>query len=179
MHHPRHSIRGLAAACALLPVLALAAPAAADTRPLDLGNPGTQFTSFTCLNDSCSLGQATLAGNATSNSSPHSYDPFTHPVPRAQRAPHRAPRSAQAPPHRAPHPPGQAPESSTTAATARREPGRRSSASPRPAGLTGATRASAPPALSASACSHSAWYSSSRSAARAAPSSRQRSQTDR
>jgi hypothetical protein len=67
MHHPRHSIRGLAAACALFPVLALAPPAAADTRPLHLGNPGTQFTSFTCLNDSCTLGQATLAGNATSN----------------------------------------------------------------------------------------------------------------
>ena len=67
MHHPRHSIRGFATACALFPVLALAPPAAADTQPLHLGNPGTQFTSFTCLNDSCSLGQATLAGNATSN----------------------------------------------------------------------------------------------------------------
>jgi hypothetical protein len=67
MHHPRHSIRRLAAACALLPILAVAPAAAADTRPLHLGNPGTQFTSFTCLNDSCSLGQATLAGNATSN----------------------------------------------------------------------------------------------------------------
>ena len=67
MHHPRHSIRRFVAACAVLPILAFAPTAAADTRPLHLGNPGTQFTSFTCLNDSCSLGQATLAGNATSN----------------------------------------------------------------------------------------------------------------
>ena len=67
MHHPRRSIRSFAAACALFPVLAAAPPAAADTQPLHLGNPGTQFTSFTCLNDSCSLGQATLAGDATSN----------------------------------------------------------------------------------------------------------------
>ena len=65
--HRLHTIRGCAAACALLPVVVLAPPAAADTQPLHLGNPGTQFTSFTCLNDSCSLGQATLAGNATSN----------------------------------------------------------------------------------------------------------------
>ena len=67
MHHPRRSIRGLATVCALLSVLAVAPTAAADVRPLHLGNPGTQFTSFTCLNDSCTLGQATLAGNATSN----------------------------------------------------------------------------------------------------------------
>ena len=67
MHHPRRSIRGLATVCALLSVLAVAPTAAADVRPLHLGNPGTQFTSFTCLNASCSLGQATLAGNATSN----------------------------------------------------------------------------------------------------------------
>src|SRR6516165_237082 len=67
MHHPRRSIRGLATVCALLSVLAVAPTAAADVRPLHLGNPGTQFTSFTCLNASCTLGQATLAGTATSN----------------------------------------------------------------------------------------------------------------
>jgi hypothetical protein len=65
--HRLHTIRGCAAACALLPVVVLAPPAAADTQPLHLGNPGTQFTSFTCLNDSCSLAHVTLAGEATSN----------------------------------------------------------------------------------------------------------------
>jgi hypothetical protein len=46
-------------------------------------------------------------------------------------------------------------------------------------GLTGATPALAPPVLSASRCSRSAWYSSSRSAAHAAPTGQQHSQTDR
>ncbi len=51
---------------------ALSAPAWADTgaRPLHLAVLKLQFTSFTCLigtDDSCSLGQSTIVGDATSN----------------------------------------------------------------------------------------------------------------
>jgi hypothetical protein len=48
---------------------ALSAPALADTvtRQLLLKATNIQFTSFTCLNDACSLAVATLAGDATSN----------------------------------------------------------------------------------------------------------------
>jgi hypothetical protein len=48
---------------------ALGAPALADTgtQPLHLTALELQFTSFTCLNDSCSLAQVTVVGNATSN----------------------------------------------------------------------------------------------------------------
>ncbi len=51
---------------------ATAAPAFADTgaRPLHLAVLKLQFTSFTCLigtDDSCSLGQSTVVGDATSN----------------------------------------------------------------------------------------------------------------
>jgi hypothetical protein len=46
-----------------------ASPALADTgaRPLNLTAPGSQFTSFNCLNDSCSLASVTVDGKATSN----------------------------------------------------------------------------------------------------------------
>ena len=46
-----------------------ASPALADTgaRPLNLTAPHGQFTSFTCLNDSCSRASATVDGKATSN----------------------------------------------------------------------------------------------------------------
>ena len=46
-----------------------ASPALADTgaRQLNLTAPGSQFTSFTCLNDSCSLASVTVDGKATSN----------------------------------------------------------------------------------------------------------------
>jgi hypothetical protein len=48
---------------------ALSAPALADTRArqLQLAASSLQFTSFTCLNDSCSLAHVTVDGNATSN----------------------------------------------------------------------------------------------------------------
>jgi hypothetical protein len=41
-----------------------------------LGNPASQFTSFTCLNDSCSLARATLTAFATRNlaTGPGSYE---------------------------------------------------------------------------------------------------------
>jgi hypothetical protein len=47
----------------------LSAPALADTsaRQLQLAASSLQFTSFTCLNDSCSLAHVTVDGNATSN----------------------------------------------------------------------------------------------------------------
>jgi hypothetical protein len=66
-HHLRRSTVGLATVSTLV-CCAPAAPAAlADTRPVHLVSPAAHFTSFTCLNPSCSLGQATLAGTATSN----------------------------------------------------------------------------------------------------------------
>jgi hypothetical protein len=48
---------------------ALSAPALADTsaRALHLADVGGDFTSFTCLNDSCSLAHSTFDGDATSN----------------------------------------------------------------------------------------------------------------
>jgi hypothetical protein len=48
---------------------ALSAPAQADTvtRQLLLKATNIQFTSFTCLDDACSLAMATVEGNATSN----------------------------------------------------------------------------------------------------------------
>jgi hypothetical protein len=48
---------------------ALGAPALADTGagPLHLTAVKPQFTSFTCLNESCSLAQVTVVGKATSN----------------------------------------------------------------------------------------------------------------
>ena len=48
---------------------ALGAPAFADAgaRPLHLTAVKPQFTSFTCLNDSCSLASATVDGKGTSN----------------------------------------------------------------------------------------------------------------
>lgn len=46
---------------------ALGAPAFADARPLNLTSVKPQFTSFTCLNDSCSLASATVDGKGTSN----------------------------------------------------------------------------------------------------------------
>jgi hypothetical protein len=63
----RRSTVGLTAVCALVCCALAPPPALADTRPLHLGSPAAQFTSFTCLNASCSLAQATLAGTATSN----------------------------------------------------------------------------------------------------------------
>ena len=66
-HHLRRPTVGLAAVSALVCCGLAAPPALAETRPLHLGSPAAQFTSFTCLNPSCSLGQATLAGTATSN----------------------------------------------------------------------------------------------------------------
>ena len=46
-----------------------ASPALADTgaRPLNLNAPLSQFTSFACLNDLCSLAFVTVDGKATSN----------------------------------------------------------------------------------------------------------------
>ena len=48
---------------------ALSAPAQADTAtsPLLLKATNTQFTSFTCLNDSCSLALVTVVADATTN----------------------------------------------------------------------------------------------------------------
>jgi hypothetical protein len=48
---------------------ALSAPALADggARPLTLTSVQPQFTSFTCLNDSCSLAHVTVDGKGTSN----------------------------------------------------------------------------------------------------------------
>jgi len=48
---------------------AFGAPAFADSgaRPLHLTAVKPQFTSFTCLNDSCSLASATVDGKGTSN----------------------------------------------------------------------------------------------------------------
>jgi len=48
---------------------ALSAPALADTgaRPLTLTSVQLQFTSFACLNDSCSLAHVTIDGKGTSN----------------------------------------------------------------------------------------------------------------
>jgi len=48
---------------------ALSAPALADTgaRPLTLTSIQLQFTSFACLNDSCSLAHVTVDGKGTSN----------------------------------------------------------------------------------------------------------------
>lgn len=48
---------------------ALSAPALADTsaRPLTLTSVQPQFTSFACLNDSCSLASVTVDGKGTSN----------------------------------------------------------------------------------------------------------------
>jgi hypothetical protein len=48
---------------------ALGAPALAGTgaRPVHLAVLKLQFTSFTCLNDACSLAQSTVVGDATSN----------------------------------------------------------------------------------------------------------------
>ena len=63
----RVSTVGLTAVLALVCCALAARPAVADTRPLHLGSPAAQFTSFTCLDASCSLAKATLAGTATSN----------------------------------------------------------------------------------------------------------------
>jgi hypothetical protein len=67
MHRLRRSILGLTGALAVVCCALAAPPALADTRPLHLDNPAAQFTSFTCLNASCSLAEATLDGKATSN----------------------------------------------------------------------------------------------------------------
>jgi len=56
-----------AAIFALVSCLAAAPPALADARPLHLAVLHLQFTSFTCLNQSCSLASATAVGTATSN----------------------------------------------------------------------------------------------------------------
>jgi hypothetical protein len=63
----RASTVGLTTVAALVCCALSAPPALADTRPLHLGSPAAQFTSFKCLNTSCSLAQSTLAGTATSN----------------------------------------------------------------------------------------------------------------
>jgi hypothetical protein len=62
-------ILGAALGLALLSSLLAASPALGDARagPLELNVIKFQFTSFTCLNDSCSLAQATTTGKATSN----------------------------------------------------------------------------------------------------------------
>jgi hypothetical protein len=65
----RRWILGGALGLALLSSL-LAAPSAlgdAQTRRLELNVISLQFTSFTCLNNSCSLARVTDAGAATSN----------------------------------------------------------------------------------------------------------------
>src|SRR5689334_22740519 len=41
--------------------------AGTGTRQLQLAMTNMDFTSFTCLNDSCSLGEATIVGDASSN----------------------------------------------------------------------------------------------------------------
>ena len=67
MHRFRRSIGGAAAACTLVSCLLSAAPAWADTQPLHLGVNAVQFTSSTCLNDSCSLRRVTATGTVTSS----------------------------------------------------------------------------------------------------------------
>jgi hypothetical protein len=58
---------------------ALSAPAQADTvtRQLLLQDTDFQFTSFTCLNDACSLALVSIVGDATSNLSPGTTGSFT------------------------------------------------------------------------------------------------------
>jgi hypothetical protein len=67
MHYIKRSVHGCAALVGLVSCLVLAPPALADTRSLHLSVPVAQFTSFTCLNDSCTLTLATVVGTATSN----------------------------------------------------------------------------------------------------------------
>jgi hypothetical protein len=63
----RRSVSGCAAALTLASCLVAAAPASADTQPLHLGITTLQFTSFACVNNACSLADATTTGKATSN----------------------------------------------------------------------------------------------------------------
>ena len=69
MNRLRRLVLGGALGLALLSSLLAAPPALGDaqTRRLELNLIRPQFTSFTCLNNSCSLAQATVAGTATSN----------------------------------------------------------------------------------------------------------------
>jgi len=62
-------IVALGALLSMLGGVATAAPALADTgsRPLLLTSVKPQFTSFTCLNASCTVGEATVVSKATSN----------------------------------------------------------------------------------------------------------------
>jgi hypothetical protein len=68
MQHIRQLALSGALAFALLPSLS-AGPAVADAqaRSLELSLTGLQFTSFTCLNDPCTLAHVTTTANATSN----------------------------------------------------------------------------------------------------------------
>jgi hypothetical protein len=62
-------IVALGALLSMLAGAATAAPALADTgtRQLHLAATSENFTSFTCLNASCTLGEATVVANASSN----------------------------------------------------------------------------------------------------------------
>jgi hypothetical protein len=63
----RRLILGGALGFALLSALLVAPSALGDARRLELSAIRVQFTSFTCLDNSCSLARATIAGAATSN----------------------------------------------------------------------------------------------------------------
>jgi hypothetical protein len=64
-----HMILGLAAILAMVWCVLAPRPALASTgtRQLHLAVTNLQFTSFTCLNVSCSLGQSTIIADASSN----------------------------------------------------------------------------------------------------------------
>ena len=67
-----YSIFGLAAVLALVWLVLSPRPALADTgaRPVHLAVLKLQFTSFTCLDDTCTHAQSTIVGDASSNLSP-------------------------------------------------------------------------------------------------------------
>lgn len=69
MHRIRRLVLGGTVGLVLVSCLLSAAPAigAEQARSLELNALEDQFTSFTCLNDSCSLARVTVAGKATSN----------------------------------------------------------------------------------------------------------------
>lgn len=67
MHDIKRWIRAGAAVSVTLACLFAAPSALAATRPLHLGVTAVQFTSSTCLNDTCSLARDTVEANVTSN----------------------------------------------------------------------------------------------------------------
>jgi hypothetical protein len=67
MHYIRRHLRGCGALLALVSCLVVAPTALADTHLFHVSVTHAQITSFTCVNDSCSLAQAIAVGKATSN----------------------------------------------------------------------------------------------------------------